>query len=719
MTACLCACLRATRRQTVLLLACFSLAVVAAYAVEFQVLDKFSVDGYTELRGSAAVSGGNFAVGGSTFVVKGGNVGIGTTEPGAKLEVRGSAFINDASYSLAGIRLNTAYNGSNLTFSGTPDGSGYYHANLIGGRDALAYSYGSYLAFTTEGKNTANSADTSAERMRIDSLGNVGIGTTLPSGTLHVDNTAGTPTIYLGASNASDKQIIFNTLINNVAKTNSIQSANGSLILNKANSAAASADSALGLFANAGSLNSGNPFWQGWQFGGGDTITESGANRFPRASHYWSYSKLADPTDLTYNIAVGNTGVLPAAVNIQSSGSGNIVLQGGNVGIGTTAPGASLNVVSLNTVAMAFKVQTGSVSGTEVVISTAGKVGVGTTNPMVTLDLAGTDAVKIPVGTTEQRPANPANGMLRVNTTTGKLEYYNGGWNSIGAVSATGGTVTEAGGYRVHTFIGSGTLTISGAGGNIEALVVAGGGSGGGAGGGGGGGVIYNTSYAVTSGQTIPVTVGAGGATKNGNGVGNSGNNSIFGSLTAIGGGGGGAHSSGAGSNGGSGGGGGSCNAGTITPGSGTFGQGNSGGTGSVTCNPYTSGGGGGAGAAGDSVSVNQSGNGGAGRQVNIDGNNYYYGGGGGGGAQANGQIAGNGGLGGGGGGAQLYSGTAGAGGGSARDSGGNGQQVNVYPPCDGGAGGVNTGGGGGGMGVSVSNGGAGGSGIVIVRYPL
>jgi hypothetical protein len=38
----------------------------------------------------------------------------------------------------------------------------------------------------------------------------------------------------------------------------------------------------------------------------------------------------------------------------------------------------------------------------------------------------------LPVGTTEQRPASPGNGMIRFNTTTGYLEYYNAtSWSSI------------------------------------------------------------------------------------------------------------------------------------------------------------------------------------------------------------------------------------------------------------------------------------------------
>ena len=57
------------------------------HAAEFEVLDKFSVDGYSVLRGSADIIGGGFAVGGSSFVVKGGNVGIGTTSPAVKFQV--------------------------------------------------------------------------------------------------------------------------------------------------------------------------------------------------------------------------------------------------------------------------------------------------------------------------------------------------------------------------------------------------------------------------------------------------------------------------------------------------------------------------------------------------------------------------------------------------------------------------------------------------------
>ena len=37
-----------------------------------------------------------------------------------------------------------------------------------------------------------------------------------------------------------------------------------------------------------------------------------------------------------------------------------------------------------------------------------------------------TGFITLPVGTTAQRPASPSTGMMRVNTTTAALEFYNG-----------------------------------------------------------------------------------------------------------------------------------------------------------------------------------------------------------------------------------------------------------------------------------------------------
>jgi hypothetical protein len=47
---------------------------------------------------------------------------------------------------------------------------------------------------------------------------------------------------------------------------------------------------------------------------------------------------------------------------------------------------------------------------------------------------ATTGAAQMSVGTTAQRPASPVTGQLRFNTTTVKLEYYNGSaWKATDA----------------------------------------------------------------------------------------------------------------------------------------------------------------------------------------------------------------------------------------------------------------------------------------------
>ena len=67
---------------------------------------------------------------------------------------------------------------------------------------------------------------------------------------------------------------------------------------------------------------------------------------------------------------------------------------------------------------------------------------------------------------------------------------------------ATGGTITTDGDFKVHTFTGSSTFTVTQLGddGTVEYLVIAGGGGGGprGGGGGGAGGYRAATSFGVT-----------------------------------------------------------------------------------------------------------------------------------------------------------------------------------------------------------------------------
>jgi hypothetical protein len=310
-------------------------------------------------------------------------------------------------------------------------------------------------------------------------------------------------------------------------------------------------------------------------------------------------------------------------------------------------------------------------------------------------------------------------------------------------ITATGGTVTTCGDFKIHTFTGPGTFTVSEVGdvGTVDYLVVAGGGGASGhfGAGGGAGGFRYSectycspapapsagTALPVSA-QAYPITVGGGGAGGPGTNPseGSNGNNSIFSTITSTGGGtGADDNTPGTASAGGSGGGGnnspGTCfGAGNTPPVSPPQGNPGSNGRASIACTSgYLGGAGGGAAAAGNPVGpTNTCGAvGGDGYQNNIDGTTYYYAGGGGGSGGVSGQPAGggDGGNGGGGGASNQGNGPAGSGG-PGRNNGGNGTQGASQA---GGAGGDNTGGGGGGAAHPGGTGGAGGSGIVIIRY--
>jgi len=357
----------------------------------------------------------------------------------------------------------------------------------------------------------------------------------------------------------------------------------------------------------------------------------------------------------TLFLSDGNYVVMPYDSAIWTKTGDTIYYNSGNVGIGTTSPLGILHVdggtaqVGNNASHITIKAQDGATNfnGGNIILTPGigqgtgldGNVGIGTANPKTSLDIGSkTDGIIIPTGITAERPGLPVVGTMRYNTTLGQPEYYDGTvWRSFAPPKGVGGVVTEVGGYRIHTFLESSTFTANVAM-NVDVLVVAGGGSGGNYsttnanGGGGGGGVIYKTGNTIVSGE-YPVTVGRGGGginfTKSSQG--RNGENSVFDTLTAIGGGGGGATAIGPGLAGGSGGGGAwGYPGGASTQGGGGFG--NAGGA----CNQqWTGGGGGGAGSVGvagnDCPNCNPSGNGGAGYASSISGTTRYYGGGGGG----------------------------------------------------------------------------------------
>lgn len=286
--------------------------------------------------------------------------------------------------------------------------------------------------------------------------------------------------------------------------------------------------------------------------------------------------------------------------------------------------------------------------------------------------------------------------MPIITTIRGTLRVF-GKARSIGSGS-TGGTITTAGGYRIHTFTTVGTSTFTpDAAGEIQYLIVAGGAGGYGFGGGGGGAGGMLSGTTVVSAQSYSLIVGAGG-TASGINATNGSDSSALG-FTAIGGGIGGFDGSADGKAGGSGGGAGTWAGGRFQPGgSPTSGQGNAGGS---AADYYYAGGGGGAGSAGENAGASgPNGNGGSGLANSISGSSVFYAGGGGGACRdynvPNGRV------------------TSGGSGGGGQGSGPSSRSATAGTNGLGGGGGGNRG-----YYDNTSPAVTGGSGVIIVRYPI
>jgi hypothetical protein len=367
-------------------------------------------------------------------------------------------------------------------------------------------------------------------------------------------------------------------------------------------------------------------------------------------------------------------------LNLKTSGGNALPIAAGSKQLVFCNGSAFTTVVSPNAIQGNLVVSGGATIGGNVTVGTDVILGKTITNTAGNLSLnsqsnivsfqQNTGALKIPYGTTGQRPANVALGMQRWNSDLGVVEVWNGSvWLPI--TGATQGVY----------------LIVAGGGGGGTSVFASGAG-------GGAGGLLTGSFFANVS-TSYSIVVGSGG------GVGVSGTNSSGFGVTAIGGGHGGGNvnpPSGnfSGGSGGSGGG----SAIDNSAGSGTAGQGFAGSIGRG--DPFQGGGGGGAGGASTRP------NGGIGVQSSITGTATYYAGGGGGGGSnqsggQDGQLPGPGGAGGGG-----YGGYGGPdGSGSVATSG---------------VAGTSGLGGGGGGGARVgqygyTSGGAGGSGVVIAAY--
>ena len=331
-----------------------------------------------------------------------GNVGIGTSSPGAKLAVAGSISASQTTGNYVGFGTGT------FSFDGTTVADyGISYTQPIGGFNTVVSGFSS-LKFTTA----------QTERMRIDSSGNVGIGTTSLSARFTVNGGSGTSQTRFEVSTTEVQEVA----------TNAAQSAYANRLADAAQHIwkitgtermriTAAGDVGIGTSSPLGRFTSERAAASaGWVIAGksAGVANESGV-----------YIDGSNNAELA---ARNGSGTL--TVRIGSTGD-SYINSSGNVGIGTSSPGAKLDVSSstFNIVAsrstggyaafqriapagqwtydfytingveaaritvtdtniMAFA--TGSAAAERMRIDSSGNVGVGTSAPGYKLDVNGT-----------------------------------------------------------------------------------------------------------------------------------------------------------------------------------------------------------------------------------------------------------------------------------------------------------------------------------------
>ncbi|MCR4327548.1 MAG: hypothetical protein NUV46_03135, partial [Nanoarchaeota archaeon] len=173
---------------------------------------KLHVAGNMSTFGNTSLGSGALFVDNNT-----GNVGIGTTAPGQVLDVIGAIQSSKIASNPSGagmyLRKSRGILGSE-TIVNSGDKTGQL---LFLGYDGTSYISNAQIEARVDGtpgttdmpgsllfSTTPDGSNTLAERMRIDSSGNVGIGTTIPQTTLHVNGSA----VFNGTLNLDSNKII-------------------------------------------------------------------------------------------------------------------------------------------------------------------------------------------------------------------------------------------------------------------------------------------------------------------------------------------------------------------------------------------------------------------------------------------------------------------------------------------------------------------------------
>ena len=400
-----------------------------------------------------------------------GNVGIGlvpSAAAGGLLQLG-----NTAQYGFQGP---TGYLNANIYF-----GSGAFRYAITGAASSYQQNSGQHI-WSYAASGTAGAAVSLSESMRIDSSGNVGIGTSSPAAKLDVQ---GGRSYFASNSDSFAAYLRYNNSTAGVFLGS--PSANAFQISNSGGGAYLNIDSSgnvgIGLVPSAaagGLLQLGNTAQYGFQGPTGylnaNIYFGSGAFRYAitgaassyqqnSGQHIWSYAasgtagaavSLSESMriDSSGNVGIGtssiggkftvdSSNIMPAASGAMNTG---VIFQAGgasqalNLGSSTTNNISWINAAYSNNSGVASNLAFMTGASERMRIDSSGNVGIGTSSPNASAILdaqSTTKGVRFPNMTTTQKNAvaTPAAGLVVFDTTLSKLCVYSGAaWQTITSI---------------------------------------------------------------------------------------------------------------------------------------------------------------------------------------------------------------------------------------------------------------------------------------------